>query len=108
MTKELYVVYFESANFCGAGEYVLVWATSEQDAMDNFDLAMYAEDFYREQDEEQYREESGYDEDDDSWDEGVQWANIRSAELLEDSEHKEWALNPQPGCSEYQYINTKE
>lgn len=107
--KQLYVVYFESANYCGAGEYVLVWATDEDDALSNFDLAIYAEDFYREQDQEQYNEEAGIDEDDEQcWDEGVQWANIVRAELLETSDHKKYALNPKPGCSVYQYMNTKD
>lgn len=101
--KQLYVVYFESANYCGAGEYVLVWATDEDDAMSNDALIEYAEDYYRDQDYEQYMEENDGEEPD-----GVGWANIQSAELLSESEHEEYALNPKPDCSVYQYMNTKD
>ena len=75
-----YVVYFESANYAGYGEHVLVWANSEEDAMSNDALIEYAEEFYREQDEAQYIEENGEDTD------GVAWASINSAELLETSD----------------------
>lgn len=103
MEKELYVVYFESANYACAGEYVLVWATDEEDAMSNDALIEYAEDYYRCQDEAQYM-----DENDDEEPDGVVWASIQSAELLIGSDHEEFALNPKPGCSVYHYMNTKD
>ncbi len=89
MERELYVVYFESANYAGYGEYALVWATSEDEAKDNDDLAAYAEDFYREQDEEQLEEEHGEDFDLD----GVVWASIQSAVPLKGSEFEEHVAN---------------
>lgn len=54
--KELYVVYFQSANYCGYGEYCLVWATDPTDAQK--EATAYAEDFYYEQDAAQYEEEN--------------------------------------------------
>lgn len=80
---ELYVVYFESANYCGYGEHCLVWADSEENAMYNDFVLQYAEEFYMEQDQEQYLEEHG---DDDQ----VTWASIMSAEPLKGSEHEKY------------------
>lgn len=94
MVKELYVVYFESANYCGYGEHVLVWATDVEDARDAAEG--YASDFYCDQDQDQYIEEHG-DEDLD----GVAWASIRSVELLAGSEYEEFA-------NSYEVINTKD
>lgn len=85
-----YVVYFESANYAGYGEHVLVWANSEEEAMSNDALIEYAEEFYREQDEAQYIEENGEDVD------GVQWASIMSAEKLKGSRFEEFVgRNPE-------------
>lgn len=68
MSKELYVVYFESANYCGYGEHCLVWAVNEDDARDA--ASDYADNFYYEQDCAQYEEENDGDSD------GVSWASI--------------------------------
>lgn len=81
--RELYVVYFESANYAGYGEHCMVWAADEDDAMSNDKLYEYAEDFYRDQDESQYLEEYGEDD-------GVIWASILSAEPLAGSEFEEF------------------
>jgi hypothetical protein len=59
MEKELYVVYFESANYCGYGEHCLVWATSPEDAEN--EATSYAEDFYYEQDSAQFEEEHDHE-----------------------------------------------
>lgn len=58
MHSELWVVYFESANYAGYGEYCVVWASDEIDAGDK--ASEYAEEFYREQDSDQLEEE-GHD-----------------------------------------------
>ncbi len=55
MKKELYAVYFESANYAGYGEWCLVWASDEEDARD--EASPYAEEFYREQDESELNED---------------------------------------------------
>lgn len=81
MEKQLYCVYFESANYAGYGDYCLVMAESESDAMDNPDVLSYAEDTCREQNEDQYIEEHGEDEAEDNV-----WASIISAELVEGSD----------------------
>lgn len=57
MAKELYVVYFESANYCGYGEHCLVWAEDEVDAIDQ--ATEYAEEHYRVEDYDQFVEEHG-------------------------------------------------
>lgn len=103
--KELYVVYFESANYAGCGEWVLVWAESEDEARDNPDMLEFAENFYREQDEYQYREENNIDEDEDIYE---MWANVQSAEVLKGSSHEEIYLNPKPGCSTYEVFGSPE
>lgn len=55
MSKELYVVYFESANYAGYGEHCLVWAEDEDEARD--EATSYAEDFYYQQDQDQLEED---------------------------------------------------
>lgn len=66
MEKQLFVVYFESANYCGYGEHCLVWATDEYDAREA--ASSYAENFYYEQDYDQWEEEiEGCDDSDVSW-----------------------------------------
>lgn len=66
MKKELWVIDFESANYAGAGEYCLVWASSKEEA--EIESCEYTENFYYEQDSEQYKDEYGDD------DEGVCWS----------------------------------
>ena len=83
MRKDLYVVKFESANYCGAPETCMAWATDEDDAMDV--AHDYAENFFYEQDQEQYLDENYGD------DEGVLYANVISAGLLKGSEYEQWA-----------------
>jgi hypothetical protein len=95
MRKELYVVCFESMNYCGAGETCLAWGVDEEDAKEA--AAEHAEDFYREQDEEQYIEENGEDG-------GVMWATVTSAVLLKGSEYEQWAFDPSQ-ASFYQLVN---
>ena len=98
MRKELYVVCFESANYAGAGETCLAWATSEEDAKEA--AASYAEDFYREQDEDQWKEEYAEDMDEDD----VMWATVTSAVLLKGSEYEEYQKDPSQ-ASFYQLVN---
>lgn len=64
MDKELWVVYFESANYCGYGEHCLVWATDSEGAKEA--ASEYAENYYYEQDTEQYMEDHGY-ENEEAW-----------------------------------------
>lgn len=94
---ELYVVYFESANYAGYGEHCLVWANSVEEAMENEDVASYAEDFYYDQDCTQYYEEHEDEE-------PGNWASIMSAVPLKDSEFEEFVSN-QPEF--YPIVNAK-
>jgi hypothetical protein len=50
LQKDLYVVYFESANYPGNGSLCLVWALNEDDAFDHDSVMAYSEDFYRDKD----------------------------------------------------------
>ncbi len=87
--RELYVVYFESANYAGYGEHALVWASSVEEALADEQLAQHAEEFYYEQDGDQYLEEHGDDD-------GVVWAYIGSALPLKGSEFEQYvAKQPQ-------------
>lgn len=83
MEKQLYIVYFESANYAGYGQHCLVWATNVDDAMSNDLVNQYAEEVYYEQDQDQYTEEHG-----DS--DGVSWAAVLNAELLAGSQHEKF------------------
>lgn len=93
MDKQQYVVYFESANYCGYGEHAVVWAKDDEEARDL--VAPFADDFYYEQDWAQYEEEYGLDDD-------VCWASIISVELLADTEHAEFFAKD---ASQYHEIN---
>jgi len=84
MSKELYVVYFESANYAGYGEHCLVWAEDVESALADEHLSEHTETFYREQDEEEYIDEYGED------DSGVMWASIMTAVPLKGSEFEKW------------------
>lgn len=84
MLKE-YVVYFESANYCGAGEYCIVRAETVEEA--TVLASAYAEDYYYEEDGLQYVEDNG-----ESDLVGVTWATIISVVLLEESEIRDFAF----------------
>lgn len=88
MEKQLYCVYFESANYCGFGEYCLVMAESESEAMDNPEVVAYAEEVYRQQDEENFIEDNGEDTD------GVTWASVMSADPVSGSEFEAYTADP--------------
>ena len=94
----LYVVEFESLNYCGAPEHCLVWAFNEGDAIDNANS--WAEDFYREQDQSQWEDENGEEDIDDQM-----WASMRSAELLEDYEYAHIVEDPEQQRNFYQVVN---
>lgn len=102
MEKELYVVYFESANYAGYGEHCLVWATSEDEARESSEVNEYAEDFYREQDEDAYYEDNDIDPDD--LVEGITWSRVMTVEKLTGSEHEEYVAK-QPAY--YPIVNFK-
>ena len=98
-SARMYVVEFESANYCGASENCLVWAFSEEDALD--EATPWAEEFYREQDQSQWEDEHGDNEDSDE----VVWASMRSAELLEDYEYADIVEDPIQQSNFYQLVN---
>lgn len=81
--ERCYLVYWESANYAGAGEYWVVEADDADHAMER--TGYNAEEFFYEQDGEQYLEENGEDD-------GVMWASHIStqswAEL--DEQHRNW------------------
>ncbi len=97
MTKELYVVEFESANYCGAPEHCVAWASNEDEAKEA--ASEYADSFYYEQDCDQWHEENGEDEDPDMW------ANIMSAEPMSESRHLEFYNMPDQRAAFYECVN---
>lgn len=96
--KRLYVVEFDSANYCGAPEHCLAWAHDEEDAMD--EAAEFASEYYREQDQSQWEEENESEDPD-----GVTWASMRSAELLEGSEFANYVEDERQQQAYYQIVN---
>lgn len=96
---KLWIVYFESANYCGYGAHCLVRAETEDQART---LAEgYAEDFYYDQDQDQY-----YEEHPENMDVGPDsWADIKTVEVL-DENHESWIFVQMPSqASIYPMIN---
>ena len=75
-----YLVYFESANYAGCGEYILVDADNAQQAEDY--ISSYAEEVYYEQDSSQLEEDEN--------DTDV-YASVISVEEFDES-HELWNL----------------
>lgn len=102
MEKELWVVYFESANYCGYGEHCLVWAWEEDEARDA--ASVWADEFYYEQDSAQWEEENP-----DESDEDVVWASITEAYPLasEEAEDIRGYLLDDTQKQFYPIVNTK-
>ena len=95
--RELYVIEFESANYCGAHETCMVWAESILDAELKFAESGWGEQYFQDQDQEQYFEENGYEE-------GVIWSYTKRAVKLAGSEYEEYA-NKESQSSFYQIVN---
>lgn len=96
--RELYVIEFESANFCGASSTCMVWATSTDDAVAEFEECGWGEEFYREEDVDQFEDENVDD------DPGVIWSSTVGATRLIGSRFEEWAKDPSQK-SFYQIVN---
>lgn len=97
MSKQLYVVYFESANYAGYGEHARVWATSEEEAKEA--VSDYAEEYYYDQDGDQLEEDDIED---------GPYANVMSAVLQAGSEFEEFIADPQQAEHFYPIINTND
>ena len=76
----LFIVYAESANYCGYGQHFVVEAETEAHAEDLAEE--YIEEYFREQDEAQLEEE-GHDID------GMMFGNIQTTEPF-DEVHDSW------------------
>ena len=88
---KLWVIYFESANYCGYGEHCVVKAETEDEAREV--ASGYAEDFYYEQDSDQYYED--YAEEDPEY-----WADIKTVELFDET-HESWKYFKDPKQSSF-------
>jgi len=87
----LYIIYCESANYCGYGQHFVVEADNEVEAED---LAEdYIEEYFREQDEAQLEEE-GYDLD------GMMFGNIQTTEPFDEA-HDSWKYYKDPSQAEF-------
>lgn len=95
--RELYVIEFESANYCGAHETCMVWAESEDHAQEEFEQSGHGEDCFREQDQDQYFDEYGEDY-------GVIWCSFKRAVKVAGSEYEEHVNDPSQS-SFYQIVN---
>lgn len=87
----LYIVYAESANYCGYGQHFVVEAQDEEDARElTLDTA---EEYFREQDESQLEEEE-HDLD------GMIYSNIQTVEPF-DVEHDSCKYYKDPSQAEF-------
>ena len=87
----LYIIYAESANYCGYGQHFVVEADNVFQAEELAEQA--CDDYFREQDEEQLEEE-GYDLD------GMTYSNIMTTELF-NAEHDSWKYYQDPSQAEF-------
>lgn len=97
--KQLYVIYFTSANYCGYGEHCVVWAENEEKAREI--AAPYAEAFYYEDDYNQYVEENDGEDAD-------AWASINTVELLIESDSYEFYQDKEQRESFYPCVNPED
>lgn len=94
----LYLIYTESANYCGHVQHFVVEAPDEETARDL--VADAAEEYWYEQDGDQYREEHDEDEDADFW------ADIKTCEEFGPG-HESWQYYQDPGQAQF-YIEVIE
>jgi hypothetical protein len=87
----LYIVYCESANYAGYGQYFVVEAQSKAEA--GFLVEPVAEDYFREQDEDQLVEEA-LDLD------GMSYSTIETVEVFNEL-HYSWKYYQDPGQAEF-------
>lgn len=87
----LYIVYCESANYCGYGQHFVVEAQDEAEAEDL--VLEPSEEYFCEQDRD-LLEEEGHDL------EGMTFASTISVELF-GPEHKSWEFYQDPGQAEF-------
>ena len=87
----LYIVYAESANYCGYGQHFVVEADDEVEAEDS--VAEASEEYFCEQDRDQLEEE-------DHDLEGMTFATIISVEPF-GPEHKSWEYYQDPSQAEF-------
>jgi len=87
----LYIVYCESANYCGYGQHFVVEADNEVEAEDS--VAEASEEYFCEQDRDQLEEEE-HDL------EGMTFATTISVEPF-GPEHKSWEFYQDPSQAEF-------
>lgn len=95
----LYILYYESANYCGYGQHAVVRADNETEAQLLADGPM--EDYFCDQDQDQYIEEHGDDE-------YVIWANMLTCEELS-PEHESWKYVVNPDQAQfYEFVGVTQ
>lgn len=97
MQKQLYIIEYESAHWCGGASHCVVWATSEDEARDIADPFM--DEMMRELFSSEHEDEPEVDED--------PAHSVNSVELLEGSEYEEYYADEQQRRNFYPCVNTK-
>ena len=99
---ELYVIEFENAHWCGAPEYCVVWAESEEDAL--IRASDYMEEVQRDLYSGEYADavEEGEDYDDESA------VGLTKVTLLAESSHAEFYAQPEQRAHFYPCVNESE
>lgn len=92
MSKKLFLIYYESAHWCGAGNYVVVWATSGPHA--EYLAEVHMEEDMRELYSNEYNEE-----------EGDNYADESSVSVITceefGPEHEDWKFFQDPSQSSF-------
>ncbi len=93
--KQLYVIEYESTQWCGGQSYCVAWATSEDEAEDLSEW--HREDTMRELFSGEYEDEPEL--------EGDPASTVNSCELLVGSEYEEFYNDPQQRDNFYPCVN---
>lgn len=92
--KQLWLIYFESANYVGYGGYCVVEANSEDEAKEA--AYHYVEDYYYQEDSDQYYEDYGDEE------EPYAWGEIMKVEVFNE-QHDCWEYYNDPSKGQSQF-----
>lgn len=95
MEKELYIIDYESSQWCGGGLYCVAWATSEDEAV------MEADNWMEESQRELFSDQ--YEDDECNEDECAYTVN--SVELLVGSEYEKYYNMPDQRAAFYPCVN---
>lgn len=96
MEKQLYVIEYESSQWCGGGLYCVAWATSEEEAVLEADVWM--EESERELFSDEYADDEGCNDEECAY-------TVNSVQLMAGSEFEEYYNMPDQRAEFYPCVN---